>query len=174
MKHRGIIPKHQVLDNEIPKAYKAEIELTNMTYQIILPDDYCRNIADKVIQKWKDYIVSVMSGAAATLPRHLWYQVILQAERQLILLRQSSVRPTISTYAHVYGQHDYSTHPVVPIGMGTLVQDKPHRRNTFVEHCSKGHVLGTSFKHYRAWTMCMTKSKATRVSEKFSTSTSTS
>ena len=30
MKQRGIIPKHQVLDNEISEAYRAEIELTTM------------------------------------------------------------------------------------------------------------------------------------------------
>ena len=34
------------------------------------------------------------------------------------------------------------------------------------EHCSKGNVLGTSFEHYRAWTMWMTKSKSTRASGK--------
>ena len=47
MKQRGIIPKHQVLDNGISKAYKAETELTSMTYQLVIPDDHCRNIAEK-------------------------------------------------------------------------------------------------------------------------------
>ena len=47
MKQRGIIPKHQVLENEISEAYKAEIELTSMTYQLVLPDDHCRNIYEK-------------------------------------------------------------------------------------------------------------------------------
>ena len=36
----------------------------------------------------------------------------------------------------------------------------------FSKHCSKGHVLGTSFEHYCAWKIWMTKSKATRVSGK--------
>ena len=63
----------------------------------------------------------------------------------------------------MYGQYDYSAHPFEPIGMEVLVHEKTHRRKTFAEHCSKGHVLGTSFEHYRAWTMWMTKSKATRV-----------
>ena len=30
IKQRGIIPKHQVLDNEISEAYRAEIELMTM------------------------------------------------------------------------------------------------------------------------------------------------
>ena len=101
MKQQGIIPKHQVLENEISEAYKAEIELTNMTYQLVIPDDRCLKISEKVIQTWKDYFVSVVSGGAATFPQHLWCQAIPQAERQLMLLRQSNIHPTISTYAHV-------------------------------------------------------------------------
>ena len=83
-----------------------------------------------------------------------------------MLLRQTNVNPNVSTYAHVYGKHNYDIHPFVPIGMETLVHDKPHRRKTFSEHCSKGHVLGTSFEHYQAWEMWMTKTMATRVSGK--------
>ena len=47
MKQRGIISKHQVLENGISEAYKAEIELTSMTYQLVLPDDHRRNMAVK-------------------------------------------------------------------------------------------------------------------------------
>ena len=48
--------------------------------------------------------------------------------------------------------------------METLVHDKPKKRRTFAEHCSKGWVLGTSFEHYRAWTMWMKTTRALRVS----------
>ena len=81
MKQWGIIPKYQVLENEMSEAYKLEIELTSMTNQIVLPDDYRRKIFEKAIQMWKDQFVSVMSGAAATFPWNLWCQDILQAER---------------------------------------------------------------------------------------------
>ena len=47
MKERGIVPKHQVLDNEISKSYKAEILSTGMTFQLDLPDNHRRNIAEK-------------------------------------------------------------------------------------------------------------------------------
>ena len=45
MKSRGIVPKHQILDNEISEEYIAEIELMKMTYQLVLPDDHRHNIA---------------------------------------------------------------------------------------------------------------------------------
>ena len=78
MQEQGVAPKHQVLDNYIPKAYKAEILDTGMTFQMELPDNHQRNIAEKSIQTWKDYFIGVMSGTATTFPMHLWCQAIPQ------------------------------------------------------------------------------------------------
>eukprot|EP00804_Cyclotella_cryptica_P016834 CCRYP_001810-RA/>CCRYP_001810-RA protein AED:0.40 eAED:0.40 QI:0/0/0/1/0/0/2/0/168 len=41
------------------------------------------------------------------LPLHLWCQLIPQMERQLNFTRQSNNNPKISSYAHLYGHHDY-------------------------------------------------------------------
>ena len=79
----GIIPKRQVLDNEISMAYMQEIMETRMTYQLVPPDDHRRNIAEKTIQKWKDHFVSVCSGVSAHFPMHLWCRLIPQAETPL-------------------------------------------------------------------------------------------
>ena len=43
MKAQGIMPTHQVLDNEISTAYRLEIEKTNMTYQLVPPYDHRQN-----------------------------------------------------------------------------------------------------------------------------------
>ena len=49
--------------------------------------------------------------------------------------------------------------------METFVHDKPNQGGAFAEHCIKGYVLGTAFEHYRAWTMWMKYTRATRISE---------
>ena len=49
MQERGIVPKHQVLDNKISEAYKEEILATRMTFQLELPDNHFRNTAEKAI-----------------------------------------------------------------------------------------------------------------------------
>jgi hypothetical protein len=82
---------------------------------------------------------------------HLWCQIFPQIECQLLLLRQSKANPNISAYAHVYGHHNYNRHPFVPIGMKALVNDQPHKRRSFAQHCRKAFVLGPSTKHYRCW-----------------------
>ena len=72
MKAQGIVPTHQVLDNEISVAYRQEIKQTSMTYQIVPPYDHQSILEEKAIQTWKDHFIGVMRRTAATLPSHLW------------------------------------------------------------------------------------------------------
>jgi hypothetical protein len=164
MKACGIQPTRQVLDNEISAAYKLAITASGMTYQLVPPDDHRRNIAEKAIQTWKDHFIAVISGTDAKFPLHLWCQLLPQMERQLCLLRQSNAYPHISSHTHLYGHHDYNAHPFVPLGMEALVHDKPHRRKSFAQHCTKGYVIGTSHEHYRCWKVWTPTSRTTRIS----------
>ena len=160
----GIIPKRQVPDNKTSMAYRQEIMETGMTYQLVPPDEHRRNIAGKKIQTWKDHLISVCSGVYAHFPMHLWCRLIPQAEKKLLLLRQTNINPKISAFAYLYGPHEYNAHPFVPINMEAMIHDKPSRRKTFARHCSKCFVLGSSPEHYRCWNMWNTSTKATRVS----------
>ena len=132
-----------------------------MTYHLFHPDDHRRNLADKAIQTWKDHFIGVVSGTAESFSAHLWCQDIPQAERQLLLLRKSNVNTNISAYIHLYGPHNYNAAPFVPIGIETLVHNKPKRRGTFAEHCSKSFVLGNAFEHYCSWIIWMKDTRAT-------------
>jgi hypothetical protein len=64
---------------------------------------------------------------------------------------------------HVYGHHNYYKHPFVPTGMEALVQDKPHKRHTYAEHCKKVFVLGRSIENYWCWTFWSTATRATQI-----------
>ena len=161
MKACGQRPQHQVLDNKISAAYKSAITTSGMSYQLVPPNDHQRNIAEKAIQTWKDHFVATLSGTANNFPLHLWCQRIPQMECQLNLLHQSHSNPKVSSYAHLYGHHNYNCHPFVPIGMEALVHDKPHCQKSFAQHCTKGFVLGTSTKHYHWWTVSTPVSCAT-------------
>ncbi len=132
-------------------AYKKAISNSDMTYELVPPDDHRCNMAEKAIQTFKDQFVGILSGCAPTFFLHLWCQLLPQVERQLLLLQQSQLYPNLSAYANVYGHHDYNKHPCIPIGMEALVQDKPHKSYTYAEHCKKAFVLGTSTEHYWYW-----------------------
>ncbi len=117
MRQQGINLKHQILDNQALEYYKDAIRASGMTYQLVPLDGHRRNMAKKAIQTFKDHFIGVLSGCTATMPIHLWCQLLPQIEWQLLLLRQLRLHPNLSAYAHVYEQHDYNKHPFIPIGM---------------------------------------------------------
>jgi hypothetical protein len=86
MQQQGINPKHQILDNQALELYKDAIRASGMTYQLVPPDDHRCNMAKKAIQTFKDHFIGVLSGCAASMPIHLWCQLLPQIERQLLLL----------------------------------------------------------------------------------------
>ncbi len=48
MEDAAIQPKHQILDNEATREYRKN--KSNMTYQLVPPEDHQRNVAEKAIQ----------------------------------------------------------------------------------------------------------------------------
>jgi hypothetical protein len=119
-----------------------------MTYELVPPNDHQHNMAENAFQTFKDHFVGILSGCAPTFPLHLWCQLLLQVERQLLPLQQSQLHPNLSTYAHVYGHHDFNKLPFILIGMEALVHKNPHKHCAYAEHCKKAFVLGTSTEHY--------------------------
>jgi hypothetical protein len=72
MQKVGIIPKHQVLDNQASAAYKKAIGNSDMTYELDPLDNHQCNMAEKAIQTFKDHFIGILSGCDPTFPLHLW------------------------------------------------------------------------------------------------------
>ncbi len=89
MQRCGLIPKHQIFDNQASAEYKAAIKASSMTYELVPPKEHQCTMAKEAIQPFKDHFVRVLSGCAPSIPIHLWCQLLAQVERQLLLLRQS-------------------------------------------------------------------------------------
>ena len=75
-----IVPKNQVLDNDILAEYRKEIRAAHMTFQLVPIDDNFQKLAEKSIHMWKDHFIGVMSRTETTFPVYLWCQYIPQAE----------------------------------------------------------------------------------------------
>jgi hypothetical protein len=58
----GVMPKMHVLDNECSEKFKAQIHKNNMTFQLVLPHNHRRNIAEKAIQTFKGHFISILCG----------------------------------------------------------------------------------------------------------------
>ena len=164
MRLQGIVPKHQILNNQCKGLMKLAIKSTKvadrstskMKYKHVPPEDHQRNLCKRSIGTFKDHFIGVLSGCAKEMPMHLWCQLLPQVEWKLLLLQQIRVNPGMSKYAHVYqGLHNYSKHPFVPIGMESLLQLKPHKQRTYLQHCEKGYIIGRLFEHYQCQTIWM-------------------
>jgi hypothetical protein len=66
MQKAGVVPKHQVLDNQASAAYKKAIGNSDMTYELVPLDGHQCNMAKKAIQTFKDHLL-VFSAAVSPL-----------------------------------------------------------------------------------------------------------
>ena len=79
-KQSGINPKHQTLDNKMPKERKYAIELEQITYELAPPGGHTKR-AKKGIQIAKDHFISIRRGTSKSFPMHLWDRLLPQGKK---------------------------------------------------------------------------------------------
>ena len=87
-----------------------------MKYQLVPPNDHCRNAAEKAIHVFKDYFVAVLCGTDERFPMQLWCAILPHAETQLNMLQKSAGKSTISAFEYLHGPHNYDSHPFAILG----------------------------------------------------------
>jgi len=165
LKSAGITPKHHILDNECSADFKQTIRDNNMTYQLVPPHDHHRNMAEKAIQTFIAHFISILCGADKDFPLHLWDRLLPQAEHTLNMLRRSKVTPTVSAFAHLWGQHDYNANPFTLLGCKVEAHITPGTREMWAAHMTSGYYIGNAWDHYRCHEVYVSSTKATRVCE---------
>ena len=80
-------PTTHILNNEYSAELKRAIADNDMTYQLVLPHDHCRNAAEKSIQVFKDHFIAVLCGTDENFPMRLWCSILPHAVVQLNMLR---------------------------------------------------------------------------------------
>ena len=136
-----------------------------MKYQLVPPHDHRRNIAEKAIQVFKDYFVSVLCGTDDNFPLQLWCQILRHVEHQLNLLQNSRVVPTILAFAHMYRQHDYDSHPFAVLCSTIELHVMPNKRKTWAAHTMTGYYLGALWEHYRCHQVWISETKSKLISQ---------
>ena len=137
-----------------------------MKYQLVLHHYHRHNIADKSIQVSKDHFISVLCGTDKKIPLQMWCQILPHAEHQINLLRKSWAVPTISAFAHLYGQHDYGAQPFAPLGCEVEMHVMPSGHKTWESHTKTGYFLGTPWEQYQSHEVCIQETKSKRVGQR--------
>jgi len=144
-----------------------------MTHELVPPNCHRRNMAERVIQTFKNHFVAILSGVDDRFPLSLWCYLVRPTKLTINLLRQSNVVPKISDYAHVHKQHDYMKHPFAPLGCSVMAHVKPKNRRTWDVHGEVGYSIGTSMEHHRCFNVYIVKTRATWISDSVFSSTNT-
>jgi hypothetical protein len=75
---KGVIqPTTHLLDNEVSAELKVEI-IKNCTIQLVPPDNHRRNLAERVIQTFKNHFKAILAGVDDSFPMRLWDKLLPQ------------------------------------------------------------------------------------------------
>ena len=93
----------------------------NETYQLVPPNVHRRNIAERAIRTFKAHFISVLAGVDPTFPKFMWYNLLVQTELTINLLRQSTLNPSMSAWEYFNGAFDFTSTPLGPIGCKLII-----------------------------------------------------
>ena len=103
------------------------------------------NVAEKAISMFKDHFQIILVGVDNTFTRHLWDQLLPQAESTLNMMQPTNIAPTISAHAYIYGQHDFNKMSLSPMGcVVVLLHNKHDIQKTWTNHAIIGYYVKTS------------------------------
>ena len=112
----GCPPKFFMLDNKIPTDLSNVFDQKNIKHQLVPPENYRRNAAERVIQTWKNHFIAGLSSVDPTFPMSEWYRLVQQGELTLNLLRNARVNPKLSAWTYLFGKLNYNDTPLAPPG----------------------------------------------------------
>ena len=140
-------PTVHILDNKCSANFKRTMMDNNMQCQLLLPKDHRRNAAEELIQVFNDHFVSVPCGTDKNFLMRLWCAILPYAETQLSMLRKSVIKPSISAFEYMNGQHNYDSHPFVILGSAVEINVMLINRRIRQAHTKPGFYLGPSWEH---------------------------
>jgi hypothetical protein len=157
-------PTMHILDNEAFEEFKRKIR-KNCTIQLVPPDNHRQNIAERVIQNFKNHFKVILAGVDDTFPMQLWDRLLPQTILALNLLRQSNVVPTISAHQYVHSNFDYNKMLLAPMGCVVHIYQSSERQATWAANSIDGWYLQTSPDHYQCHVIHVKQTKSERVSD---------
>ena len=164
LQQAGVTTTKHVLDNECSTQLKELIQDT-CKLELVPPGCHRYNIAEVAINNFKQHFFGILAWLPDNFPWSLWDRLLPQTKTTLNTLRQSNATPTVSAYAHMYGNFDYNITSLAPMGCLCHVHIKIDNCNAWDFHTLKGYYLFTSGNHYCTHNMFMKNTKAEQLSD---------
>ena len=86
------------LDNEISNSMKKYMNDEKLKFQLVPPNNHCRNYAEKAIGTWKDHFIAGLASLDQNFPLKLWCRLTQHAD---ITLTCYEIQESIHIYLHM-------------------------------------------------------------------------
>ena len=91
------------------------------------PNQHQRNAAERAICTFKNHLLSGLATCDPDFPLREWDQLLPQVELTLNLLRNARLDPKLSSWAFLFGNHDFNKFPFLPPGTKFILHAKPEK-----------------------------------------------
>ena len=89
----------QILDNEVSAEFKKTINNDwGATYQLVTRNVHRKNIAERAIRTFKAHFLEILAGVDPDFPKYMCYNLLVQTEIKINILRQANLNPRISAW----------------------------------------------------------------------------
>jgi hypothetical protein len=162
---QGLAIDLHILDKEASSAYKEAITFKwNATFQLVPPDMYCCNRAERAIRTFKDHFLAILASVDSAFPPYLWDLLLPQAKLTLNLLQQAMLIPQISAWCFFQGPFDFNKMPLGPVGCCILVHAKPASCRSWDFQAKNGFYIGPALESYRCFKLVNADTKSQVIS----------
>ena len=109
----------------------------------------CHNVAERAMRTFKNHLIVGLCTCNTCFPAQERDRILQQADLTLNHLGSSRRNTTLSSYAAVFGNFNFSSTPLAPPGAKALIHLKPGQQTTFGVHGIDGYYIGPSINHYQ-------------------------
>ena len=118
---------------------------------MVPPHVHPRNASERAIRTYKTHLITGLCTYYPKFHVREWDCLLPQASLTLNLLRSSRKNSSVSAYAGMFGNFDFTSTPLAPPRTKVLIHAKPSIRRTFGSHAIDGWYIGSSLDHYRCY-----------------------
>jgi hypothetical protein len=143
--------------------FTQTLKRNGTTYQLVPPHTHRRNLAERVIQTYKNHFKAGLATVNPNFPLSEWDRLIPQANITLNLLRASRINPKLSAYTSIFGEFNFAATPLAPPGTKIVAHLKPEQRRTWELNGEAGWYVGPALNHYRCVECYFPRTRTVRI-----------
>ena len=159
----GVAPDTYIQDNEISKDLKYCFSENDIKFQLVPPHNHRANAAERAIQTFKSHFIAGLSGLDPNFPIKQWDRLLEQSVLTLNLLRSARLNPKLSAHSFLFGEFNFTSTPLAPIGTRVIAHVKKDTRKSWDPRGESGWYVGPALEHHRCVTCYFPRTRALRV-----------